>query len=97
MKSGLLHTILNHHQRQIPVCAGVVFRDANVNEIIHDFFFQVMHRKNNGRNALGLTQAVATGQLTIDEAHEFGEFLRRQRYVVEEAERKIRYEEIKQS
>jgi len=43
----------------------------------------------------GITDAVASGQMTIDEAEKFNEFLKRQRWNLEEAERKKRDEKWK--
>ena len=40
----------------------------------------------------GITDAVATGQMTIDEAEKFTEFLKKQRWQLEQAERKKREE-----
>ena len=42
--------------------------------------------------ANGITNAVASGQMTIDEAEKFAEFLKRQRWLIDEAERKKRDE-----
>jgi hypothetical protein len=44
-----------------------------------------------------LTQAVASGQLTLEEADKFTDFLRHQRRLIEEAERKKEDEQWKKS
>lgn len=53
-------------------------------------------RIDTGDNMLAIanniTQAVASGQMTIDEASDLRGFLRQQRYLVNEAERKIKDE-----
>lgn len=43
---------------------------------------------------LEITNRITVGQLTIEEAEKFNEFLKRQRYLIDDAERKKR-DEIK--
>lgn len=54
-------------------------------------------RIDSGENMLqianNITQAVATGELTIDEAKKFTDFLKHQRWQISEAENKRRSEE----
>lgn len=58
-------------------------------------------RLDTGDNMLqivdGITQAVASGQMTIEEANKFTEFLKHQRWLIEDAERKKKDEEWKKS
>ena len=58
-------------------------------------------RLDTGDNMLqianDLTKAVASGQLTLEEADKFTDFLRHQRRLIEEAERKKENEEWKKS
>lgn len=58
-------------------------------------------RLNAGDNMLqiahDITQAVASGQMTIEEANKFTEFLKHQRWVISNAEREKESEEWKKS